>query len=388
MKRTSELIRRIFMKQGWFTIPNAILLFISVSIFSICIWKQYPDIPIHNEFVHEVHLGEKTLPVHFLYFLILLLPELLFKSIKAVNIFSVIILSVCVLFKYRVVRNIFSEELSIDAPGKRVPDFVLLMPLLLMICENLIYKPSATMFLGYLPVNTWHNSTTIFLMPFALLLFYRSYQYVLNPGKKLLIEILVLVCLNLVIKPSFLLCFVPVFPLFALLSSGWSKRTFASGAISLLAIAGLYLQTVIGKYSGSTDVNARIAPFNVWAHWGMNIPLAFICSVFFPLLFLVFYPGLLKKERLLKYSWMLFLTGTVIFILLSESGVREYDGNFAWQVIICNFMLFLATALAFGKHLQSTGAVTMKDKWIAGVLVLHFLTGCLYLLKSPMFDFR
>ncbi len=68
------------------------------------------------------------------------------------------------------------------------------------------------MYLGKTVSNVWHNSTIIFLFPFALILFWEEYKIIYkkgycNKGKILLVFILVV--LNALIKPSFLFVFIP-----------------------------------------------------------------------------------------------------------------------------------------------------------------------------------
>ncbi|MEO6882681.1 MAG: hypothetical protein ABI199_01510 [Bacteroidia bacterium] len=371
----------------------ALLALISIFDFSFCILKQFPDIPDHNAFAFAVFHGHEVLPVHFLYFLILQIPQLFFKNIIAVHIFSVIILTLSVLYKYKISQRIFSNSLqdSVSADflaKKSVLFFCLLIPFLVMISENIIWKFSATMFLGYIPLNTWHNSTTIFLMPFALLLFYQSYQYLLHPDSKKLWIILFLILLNLIIKPSFFMSFIIAFPLFCLLRFGLSKFFFLAAGITFIGALGLLVESKIGVYIGSTVISIKIAPFSVWAHWSDNIPLSFLSSLLFPLVFMIVYFKEVKNNLLLKYSIALFTVALLVYIIFTESGIRQFDANFAWQIIICYYILFLTTAIAFYKQCATKISLHIKDKILLLIFCAHIFTGIIYILKSPIFGFR
>ena len=75
---------------------------------------------------------------------------------------------------------------------------------------------SKSYYLGYFPANVWHNSTTMFVMPFAITLFLLSIQQLQHYSSKRFWWILVFILLNAFAKPSYLFIYFIVFPLFAL----------------------------------------------------------------------------------------------------------------------------------------------------------------------------
>lgn len=367
----------------------SILALISIALFSICIIKGFPDVGDHNVMAYGAYHGTTILQVHFLYFIVLMIPQLLSDNMIVVQVFSVLVLTLSVLFKYRVSQRITREQLVMDTTQQQlINTCCVLIPFFVMLAQNLIYKPTATMFLGFLPVNTWHNSTTIFVFPFAVLLFYHSYQYLLKPGLKKAGSVVLLVLLNLCIKPSFLIPFVVVFPFFGLLVFHFTKPFFQTLALAFLSGAGLLIQSKIGSYIGTTVIALRVAPFHVWAHWSSHMLLSFLSSVLFPLLYFLFYFKEIKKDLLFKYSSCLFLFALLVYILITETGAREFDGNFLWQVIICNYVLFLVTAIRFFHQLLVKKAFSVMDKIILISFILHVLTGIIYIFKSPIWSFR
>lgn len=241
------------------------------------------------------------------------------------------------------------------------------------------------MALGYIPVNTWHNSTTIMLMPVALLLFFRSYDFVnLNKESffsKEALVLLLLTILSVLIKPSFFFVFVIAFPLFYLLNHKFSKPLMA---VILICAAGLAAMMMIRQYvytgSGSQVV---IKPFEAWSTWSTNIPLSLLASVAFPLTVIVLYPRQAKKDKLLQYSWLSFFIGLFIYILLNETGVRAIHGNFSWQTIVCNFILFLSSIIFLLK--QKTD---LKSRVAFAVFAMHVVTGIIFIAKLPFFGPR
>lgn len=369
------------------------IIIICLTLFSISILRQFPDIPDHNSMAYGAFHGKQILQVHFLYFVILMLPQLLSDNIYAVHVFSVMILTLSVIWKYRISQKILSSELIVESYSNRISKkvldvFVIGVPFLLLLSQNIIYKPSATMFLGFIPINIWHNSTTIFLMPFALLLFYKSYNYLLLPEVKKLWLLLLLILLNLIIKPSFFMSFVIAFPLFCLLRFGFSKNFFYGLFICFIGAIGLLAESMIGTYIGTTVITIKISPFNVWLHWSDNIPLSFLASLLFPLGFIFLYFKEVKNDLLLKYSIGLFIAAIIVYILLSESGNREFDSNFVWQVIICNYILFLTSIPAFSRELLKKEKFSFYDKLLIFIFFMHVFTGLIYIFKSLIWGFR
>lgn len=247
------------------------------------------------------------------------------------------------------------------------------------------------MALGYLPVNTWHNSTTIFLMPFAIWLFYKSYLFIKNHHEQennfsSLLTLLLLTIFSVFIKPSYFFVFAIAFPLYYLLRFGINKNLFYSGLVSLFSAAALLL-VYRYVYVGS-DSSITIHPFHVWSYWSTNIPMGLVSSILFPLLFLIFYFRQTLKDHLLSYAWVQMAVAILIYILLSETGGREMHGNFGWQTIICNYLLFFCTWILYLRILLTKIKFEMKDRIIIGSFLLHVSTGLLFLLKIPFYGAR
>lgn len=70
------------------------------------------------------------------------------------------------------------------------------------------------MYLGRTPSVVWHNSTIIAVFPFAILLFWRQLRLFDSKDTSLfnkdVLIVILLVVLNILIKPSFIFVFIPV----------------------------------------------------------------------------------------------------------------------------------------------------------------------------------
>jgi hypothetical protein len=242
-------------------------------------------------------------------------------------------------------------------------------------------------YLGQIPPNIWHNSTTIFLMPFALLLFRQSESYLQEGTPKRLSW---LVVLNVLIKPSFFFCLGVILPLLGVKKWG-IRKAFADLWLPIglgwLLVAAQYLFTywldpllapadALDQVSGG---GIQWAPGLVWQANTSSIPLSLLASLLFPLAYLLIWRKDLQNMRSLGFVFSLLGMGILLFYLLAETGDRTYHGNFAWQNIVIMYLLFWVLVRDLSERMQQ------KTGWKANIsllfLGLHLLSGLSYLCK-------
>jgi hypothetical protein len=130
---------------------------------------------------------------------------------------------------------------------------------------------------------------------------------------------------------------------------------------------------------------------HVWRHWSDNVLLSLFASIPFPLAFLILYFREAKKNLLLIYSWSLFLVSLLAYACIAESGGKgytEWDANFSWGPITCNFILYLVTASLCVKKIVKENIISKKDIILSLIFLLQFLTGLAYIFKMPFFGYR
>ena len=239
-------------------------------------------------------------------------------------------------------------------------------------------------YLGQTPPNVWHNSTTIFVMPLAIALFWAAARNLEHPRARQDAAIAVLAVLNVATKPSFFLAFAPSYTLLVLLANGL-RRDFwirlwpvAVGALAVLVqYYMIFSMQQANRYQGASSVT--IEPFGVWSHYSPSIPLSLLASTLFPLVSLVAYRRALR-EPAIRLALVLYLTGIAMMALLAESGPRRTHGNFFWQTYLCSHVLFLATAIPLARELCA-GKTGLRE-WIAlAALALQVVAGIAYLVR-------
>jgi hypothetical protein len=227
------------------------------------------------------------------------------------------------------------------------------------LCSVAFCLPAEHYYVGEVPPNVWHNPSTILLMPFAVGLFWASLSFLENGDRKYLWISLVLGAFNIAAKPSFVLCFLPVFPLFAFIRFGWDRRMWRTLllACAIMCMLGLqYVYVYVVDPSGSSTTSSSgvtIAPFLVWKSYTSDIPRAIIASYLFPIVALSLGGGVVWRRRSVRYATALAIIGLIEYALLAEGGARAVEGNFTWQAIVTQYILFLALVAALFPWLHS-----------------------------------
>jgi len=374
--------------------------FIAFAIFYymlILVCKVPTDIQLHSNAASHTFSGSGTLPPNILYFLVIYAGAGFSTSMHALFCSSVIVVAISIALKYLITTRIYGQFNNSAETSRGGIFFSVFTLLLLLLASNIPYiNPfiqGNDFYAGSFSPNVWHNSTTIFLMPFALLLFWYSYLTITRRDKDYMIQSLVLVVLNVAIKPSFFFVYAMVYPLFLFAYEKFSKRFFRNIIPVAVGLICIFLEYVViykimkrsvisaGKGEVSTIV---FAPFVLWRSmislW--YAPLILLCSYTFPLLYILFYFKEIRNKLnlyVIAYCVIAFL----LFICISETGERAMDGNFAWQVIICSYLLFMVVTFRVLQKIKKIREQNKTEKikiaLLSLVFLIHVLAGLIWL---------
>lgn len=367
------------------TAALAVPLFVAhVAIFGAMFKTQglVTDLELHARIV-RVGIEEQTLPGNFLFYLTAAIGAGLSTSDVAIKAAMTVVLAGTVSLKYVVSAAIAAWE----APARPPPTALLVAVALLSFAFSL---PTSEVYLGQLPPNVWHNSTTIFLMPFALTLFWCSFQYLRDGQRAWLWATVAAGAVNVAAKPSLLFALLPVFPFFALARFGATRKglealaaTAAMGCFVLLQ----YLYTFktgsteavyeAGNFGVSGESSVSVDLFHVWSYYSSAIPLSVLASFAFPVLAFAVFPRLLD-DWLVRYAVALAATAVVVFAVFTESGVREFHGNFIWQAMVANYILFLVILVRVWPLLDFSGA-RLRSAVVSVGYAAHVVAGFAFL---------
>lgn len=371
---------------------------IAVFIISLLIFTEIiqlgikSDIQVHINYIEDIINKVSTPPANFLYYLTLYTIAFFNTGFIPLCIASVITLSLAVTAKFILARRfaIYYYKGITISKGQNIPSYRIIA-LLSALSIFAFSTPTSKIlqgsyYLGQIPPNVWHNSTTIFLMPFAFLLFWISYQQLLRPTKYRIYIITLLCILNILIKPSFYFVFCFIYPLMLIKSFGIKKEfwlnLFPLVIGSFLIVIQYYLIYKLGFSNMDEDKSGiSIGLFTVWSHFSPNIAISLLASILFPLAFMCIYWKDFLNNLLLQYSVLAFLIAVVIFCVLIETGPRLYDGNFFWQCVVCNYILFLVVSLMFYEKILSIGMTKWYNIIILICYVIQVESGFVYLVK-------
>jgi len=347
------------------------------------------DIQSHS--LHTInYLKAGMFPIPPLYFACIYAFSGFSTDVKVLNEVAIYILAICFFLKYwysnRLIQSNYIEEKSV-ATKQELQLITFLVLFAAPLVESFAHE---RLFLGKMASNVWHNSTSIAVMPFVVLLFHQSIKFIKNSqiSTSNIVYILVLSIVNLLIKPSFLFAFVPAFSLILLIKYGIKHKKFWVG----LGIATLVFLTIIieyyliyemniyGKlYNTGSKAEIVIRPFYILALNSQNIPIDIYLSLLFPIICVVFFEKEIKQNTILQYTLWLFAFAFIIGMLLAESGSHASHGNLYWQVILVNYLLFLVFASFAYNRIKMWGFNDYKSLILIVAFTWHVLSGWVYM---------
>lgn len=238
-------------------------------------------------------------------------------------------------------------------------------------------------YIGYYVPNVWHNSTTIFLFPFAVLL----YQY----GVRILkqnyiskcetIEMSIITMLGVFIKPSFFFCFSIAFTIFLFYKNRFNK-VFWIGMIPIfigILSVGLVYLGIYNRPSDGSFVYIDYESLLCASFWKKQIPYIII-SMIFPLGAFISNFKYMTRDLEFWFNVILVLVAFSIFFVCKEGGPRASHGNFYWQIVLavwCTFYYSLKIVLLSLKN-KTHYYLNMVS---IGIYMLSVLSGIVYLIR-------
>ena len=373
------------------------IIYFEILIFGLLFFLYYnfsfnitTDIQQHAQFIINYANGNSPQQVNFLYYYTVYFFSFFSNNPTIILLTSAIILTIATFAKYYITKTILVTQLEFtENKNKRIIAYISFV-LLFLISLPAIYFFTNCFYLLTCNPTIWHNSTTIFVMPFVLLLFWNSYLQLQSHSKKRLVIIFILIALNAVTKPSFLFVFFVVYPLFLLQKYEINTKTFW---INLLPIACGIIFVILEYYliylnSEPKQSTSSIAIyifhfFIVWSN-GNNSYLLFILSILSSFLFpivLILKNNQLIKSRLILYAISCTFFAILVSVTIIETGNRVYDGNFLWQVFMCSYLLFFSCILELLKLIKQNNFSFKKYFIELFVLTLHFVSGIIYLVN-------
>ncbi|AWA29258.1 hypothetical protein HYN48_03675 [Flavobacterium magnum] len=374
-----------------------IILVFLISIFNHLTYVVATDIQLHAQFIKSYADGQIPFQVNFMYYFTVYALSFYSSDLILILFVSIYVLAALTYFKYYVVKKIVYSEIEGSAKNPVVVSSLAAFSLLVCFSLPSILFLDNIYYLANFPANIWHNSTIIFAMPFVVMLFWVSLKQISEYKHTRTLAIIFLIALNIVIKPSFIFVYVIAFPLINLLRFKFGRHFW----LNLIPVVAAFIFVILQYYyvfisaeTITTQSSVKIHFFNVLAHWTGSthwyqilfiVLSTVISSYLFPLVFLTRNRGLLKQDMVL-FAVFCAVIGLLIFYALSETGAREFDGNFIWQTFMCSFLLFFVCIVQLLKSIfdNPLGWKAYKIEIIA--FSLHLISGIYYFYRLISLD--
>lgn len=382
-----------FFRNNWLACAG-IFIFFSCYYVGIILLRIDTDVQPHAFVAYKFAQQPGAITPNFLYFVVVALLAGFSKYKALYYTAAVVIISASLTAKY--FTNLFYIK-NAGAEGsltRQQQIFVSASALFIFCLPGLNFFTDKQFLLGQLAPNVWHNSTVTFLFPFAIMLFFELFAFLQKYERKKIALLILLIVINALIKPSFLFTIMPAAAFCVLIfkSNGKLKNILAIAALSVLVISLVVLQYYIiyvfsNNTNGCADCNegVAIAPFEVWDYYSASMPLAFVSSLLFPLLYLVLSKGFILRDKMVQFAVINWAVAMLIYILFIETGGRKYHGNFGWQMITGNYFLFLVMGfkLFAKKSIENRNVIIYKI--LKAVYLVHVLWGVFYFVKILWF---
>jgi hypothetical protein len=320
----------------------------SFTLFVFLVKFDGSDIKGHNNLLSS-YLSEGYFPIPPLYYGLVYLVDIFIRVKYEFVISSIIVVSFFQWWKYRLVyaslkrRNLGFRPFTLFFLSL---SFLFLSPIYIPVIDGDLW------YLGKFTQTIWHSSTLICSFPFCILLVWKSLDWIKWNRRIDLWKILFLSFLIILIKPSFLFCYIPALPVFIYFQNFKITRQVGEAIAICFFLFGLLLvekylvfnwdPVLDVLYSESEKSRVVLNPLKVWLHFTKEPIFDFITS--FPLLFaaIVIWRTKLFENRMFSFSLLLLFFAMLVFFLLAESGFREFHANFYWQIPIALFLCNLS----------------------------------------------
>jgi len=367
-----------------------LLLFLFSAYYAILkvVPADYNDIHDHAAFARQMSTGEIPYTGNFLVYLLVNIFSFFTANVTFTEVSLCLLLAIAGTYRYHLSLEKINEVTGAET-NKSWFNILLAISMLFVFVIPIpgYFLGDYYMYIGSYAPNVWHNSTILFLFPFALILFDLSYQQLQAFDSKRNWLILLLITLNLFIKPSYFLVFICAYPLMLLIQYGFRKQFWLSilplvAGMMILIIQYIVIYKITGPAANDSS-SVVFLPFykNPELNEDMiNIPFAMFFSLFFPLLYSTLNIKKLYKNRLFLYTFLSFVFSVLIFFLISETGRRASHGNYYWQIIITTWLCFFVALLSLLKDIKKQGK-TLKNKLLFSIFFIHVLIGVVYFVK-------
>lgn len=351
-----------------------LILFLGRTIYGYC-FIDGPDYFAHINFIRGKNFSDllsQGLPHLFVHYILLQFSDLFSVSLEWVFcIFTVLTIIALAYVKYYFIKYIFP-----NLNQKQV-----WTALLISFYAGAIYIfGRQAPYIGVWSPIAYHNVTSTWLKPIALLTLITFYLYQKNNVINYGIITSILLALGCLVKPNFAIAFLPAYGLYWLLRDRrllhFTLMTLPTAAV----LAGQYYITYQGGVKTSSIIFSNMGP------WKVYNPFVFR-SIIQNLLGLLAICYFYRKQVFKSPFFVLIFVALVISLLqalyVAEQGPRFEGMNFVWGYVV---MTEIAYLYLIGYYLENSPLLKkdLERKIINAIFIFHVLCGFVFIGKTAI----
>jgi hypothetical protein len=381
-------MRRLIKSNQVWIFHLVVLLGYGFTIFFLIKYVPYTvDIKVHNLYLID-HLALGYFPIPPGYYFLIYLLDFVFHIKYPFVVSSFLVITFFLWWKYRLIYGWFGGELSFRTSlifGISA-SFLFLSPIFIPSIDGDFW------YLGKFTQTIWHNSTLIVSFPFCILLFRKTFDWFETKENLDYYSLFALSLAILLIKPSFLFCYVPALPIYTF----WREKQFSAHFWhSILLSVVVFFLILIEKflifswdpmieelYTAGEISKVVINPFFVWFYFSDQPFFDFISSMPLVLMYLILWRRKAFESQYFTFSILLLFFALLIYAVFAESGYRELHANFYWQIPLTLFLTHLSIVLAVAKsYLKNPNKYSIQVIVMVAIYLIQFGFGLAYWLR-------
>lgn len=368
-----------------------------------CTWWYTPvvrrmvdagDFPAHVRFAQQIAAtGQPTIP-HFGYHLVVIavhamVPHVDWPRAALVATLAGLLATAAVIVWW------IASAVPASMRTLRLVAAALLPPALLIVQPVLSFAPlhRDPWLIGYFPPSQFHNPTTLFSKPFALALF--GFGAVAAFGGDASAWSIagcgVLVLASALVKPSFLMAFLPAVGLLALARFRRANWRLLIAGLAVPAVAILAAQYLMRyRFQADYGVSVIFAPLMVVGLYSptdvATLAWKLVASLAFPIAVTALWAPAAVRDRSMQLAWLTVAVGVSWGYLFAEGGGKASAGDFLWSGQLAVFLMFVVAAVFLLRRVaeprpagRGAGHADLRAMACVAVLALHVVSGVRHL---------
>jgi hypothetical protein len=376
---------------------DVVFLFIFFFYFYSYIFQNiHTDLKFHTLQILQINQGKAEYPPNFLYYFLVNFFSGFPNSIDSLNNAASVLLALATTSKYYFTKLLFVKNIKFQFSNAYKTSiasifFALLLMLYFGIPNHYSINVAQYWYISRLVPNIIHNSTSIFLFPFAIISFWffinKNWKYIETEKLNYIFWGVLLMLINILIKPSFLFVFIPISSIYFLWKHKISKLfllkviPFFVGFLLIILQYFLIYKLEIGNFvAGDNEIKIGEL-FEVWKYFLPENQLleALLLSFAFPVVCLLLFWKKIIQDEILVVSLLMLVFGVMLFAFIYEDGIRKFDANFIWQVILAYYIFLIQISIfLINEYFHET------EKWKIYICTvfffLHVFSGIAYLI--------